>query len=132
MTLIECIPNFSEGTRTSTLDALSALYYLRSARLSPGEPFCFDLVAAGRYWRVTGAPAAGRETVETPAGRFETIRVDAEATRADVAPGGKGRTRKLHVWVSADARRLPISIVSEIDLGPVSATLRSWRPGAAQ
>lgn len=107
------------------LDALSALYLLRSARLAPGERFCFDLVAAGRYWRVTGAQAAGVEKVDTPAGRFETFRVDAEAVRADLAPGARGRTRQLHVWFGTDERRLPVSIVSEIDLGPVSATLSS-------
>ena len=113
------------------LDALSTLYYLRSARLAPGEPFCLDMVGAGRYWRVTGAQAAGRESVDTPAGRFETVRIDAEAVRVDLAPGAKGRARKLHVWLTADARRLPISIVGEVDVGPISATLSSWRPGAA-
>ena len=110
------------------LDAVSALYYLRSARLAPGDRFCVDLVGAGRYWHVTAEVAAGRERVDTPAGRFEALRVDVVATRADVPPGGKGRTRELHVWLSADARRLPVSIVSEIDAGPVSATLTSWRP----
>lgn len=109
------------------MDALSALYYLRAARLSPGERFCLDMVGAGRYWRVTGVQAPGRETVETPAGRFETFRVDAEAVRADVPPGAKGRTRQLHVWLTTDARRLPVSMVGEVDVGPVSATLARYR-----
>jgi hypothetical protein len=120
-----------KGTRTfqqegEPLDALSGLYYLRAARLAAGERFCLDLVAAGRYWRVTAEVAAGRERVDTPAGRFETFRVDLVATRADVAPGGKGRTRKMHIWFTTDARRLPVSIVTEIEAGPVSATLSSW------
>lgn len=113
------------------LDALSALYYLRAARLSAGDRFCLDLVGAGRYWRLTAQVAAGRERVDTPAGRFETFRVDVEATRADVPVGGKGRTRQLHIWLTADERRLPVSIVSEIDAGPVAATLSSWRPAPA-
>lgn len=109
------------------LDTLSALYLLRAARLAPGEPFCIDLVAAGRYWRVRGSQAAGREAIDTPAGRFETFRVDAEAVRADLAPGAKGRIRQLHVWLTADERRLPVSMVGEIDVGPISATLSSFR-----
>jgi hypothetical protein len=109
------------------LDILSALYYLRAARLAPEERFCLDLVAAGRFWRVTAQRAPGRERVDTPAGRFDTLRVDVEATRADLPPGAKGRTRQIHVWLSDDARRLPVSLVGEIDLGPVSATLSSWR-----
>jgi hypothetical protein len=120
-----------KGTKTfqqegEPLDALSGLYLLRAARLAAGDHFCLDLVAAGRYWHVTAEVASGRERVETPAGRFETFRIDLVATRADVAPGGKGRTRKMHLWLTADARRLPVSIVSEIDAGPVSATLSSW------
>jgi hypothetical protein len=109
------------------LDALSALYFLRAARLVPGETFCLDLVAAGRLWRATAHQAPGKERVDTAAGRFETIRVDVDAVRADLPPGAKGRTRQLHVWLTADARRLPVSIVGEIDVGPVSATLASWR-----
>ncbi|HSM94172.1 MAG TPA: DUF3108 domain-containing protein [Anaeromyxobacteraceae bacterium] len=105
------------------LDVLSGLYRLRAARLVPGEPLCLDLVAAGRLWRTTARVAPGRERVDTPAGRFETLRVDIEANRADLAPGAKGRTRQLHVWLTADARRLPVSMVGEIDVGPVSATL---------
>jgi hypothetical protein len=111
------------------LDALSGLYYLRAAQLAAGDRFCLDLVGAGRYWHVEAEVAAGRERVDTPAGRFETFRVDLVATRADVPPGGKGRTRKMHIWLTADARRLPVSIVSEIDAGPVAATLSSWRAG---
>ena len=109
------------------LDILSALYFLRGARLVPGETFCLDLVAAGRLWRVTAHQAPGRERVDTAAGRFETLRIDAVAIRADLPPGAKGRTRQIHVWLTADARRLPVSMVGEIDLGPVSATLASWR-----
>jgi hypothetical protein len=109
------------------LDALSALYFLRAAHLAPGETFCLDLVAAGRLWRTTAHQAPGKERVDTAAGRFETIRVDVEAIRADLPPGAKGRTRQIHIWLTADARRLPVSMVGEIDVGPVSATLASWR-----
>jgi len=121
-----------KGSRTfaregEVLDALSGLYFLRAARLEAGDRLCLDLVGAGRYWHVTAEVAAGRERVDTPAGRFETFRVDLVATRADVPARGKPKTRQIHIWLTADARRLPVSIVSEIDAGPVSATLSSWR-----
>lgn len=101
------------------LDALSALYYVRAARLVPGERFCFDMVGNGKYWRVEGKVAARPEPVEVPAGRFETVRLEATARRAD----GQGRPRPLWVWLTTDARRLPVAAVSEVDLGPVSAKL---------
>lgn len=109
------------------LDALATLYLLRAARMAPGERHCFDMVGAGRYWRVTATQSAGRERVETPAGPFDAVRVDAEAVRADLPPGTRNRVRPIHVWLSDDDRRLPVSIVSEIDLGPVALTLASFR-----
>ena len=106
------------------LDAVSALYYLRSARLAPGDRICFDLVANRRFWRLEGTVAAKKEKVETPAGKFETLRVDATTRRIDRP---EDRPRPLHLWFGTDARRLPVAIVSEIELGPVSATLSSIR-----
>jgi len=108
------------------LDAISTLYYLRAARLAPGDRICFDLVANRRFWRLEGTVAAKKEKVETPAGKFETLRVDATTRRADRPDD---RPRPIHLWFGTDARRLPVAIVSEVDLGPVSATLSSVRGG---
>jgi uncharacterized protein DUF3108 len=104
------------------LDALSALYYLRAARLAPGDRLCFDVIASRRYWRFEGTVAAEPEPVETPAGRFQTFRVDAVARRADRPDA---RATPVHVWFSLDSRRPPVAAVSEIELGPVRAELSS-------
>lgn len=109
------------------LDALAALYYVRAARLAPGQRFCFDMVGNGKYWRVEGKVAAAPEPLEVPAGRFQALRLEATARRAD----GQGRPRPLWVWLGTDARRLPLAAVSEVDLGPVSAKLVEVR-GARQ
>ncbi|MCU0698976.1 MAG: DUF3108 domain-containing protein, partial [Myxococcaceae bacterium] len=38
--------------------------------------------------------------------------------------------RDIHVWITADERRLPIAALGSIDLGAVRATLTSYtRPG---
>lgn len=108
------------------LDPLSALYLLRSARLAAGDRFCFDLVGNGRFWSVELTVAPERDRVETGAGTFETIRLDAVATRRDRA----GPPRPVHLWLSADARRLPVAAVTEVELGPVRATLASVSGGA--
>jgi hypothetical protein len=106
------------------LDALSTLTYLRAARLSPGDRFCFDLVANRRFWRVEGAVASKVEKVETAAGKFEAIRIDAATRRADRP---EDAPRQIHLWFGTDARRLPLAMVSEVDIGPVSATLSAVR-----
>jgi hypothetical protein len=106
------------------LDPLSILYQLRAAKLAPGDRFCFDLVGTGRPWRVEATVAAKPERVETPAGKFETLRVDFSARRAD-RPGGAARA--VHAWIGTDARRLPVAMVGEADFGPVSAMLTALR-----
>jgi len=104
----------------AVLDALSALYALRAAPLATGHRYCFDLVARGRVWRVTGAVAARPEKLDTVAGRLEAVRVDARASLADEP---QGPVREMHVWISTDARRLFLAAVGDVDLGPVRLTL---------
>jgi hypothetical protein len=104
------------------LDGISALAYLRAAKLAPGDRFCFELVANRRFWRLEGAIAPKAEKVDTGAGRFDTFRVDATLRRVD-RPADK--PRPLHLWFTRDARHLPVAIVSEVDVGPVRAMLSS-------
>jgi hypothetical protein len=110
----------------TVLDAVSAVYALRAARLSPGDRLCFDLLARGRVWRVSGTVADRLERLDTVAGRVEALRVDARASLAD-RPGDP--EREMHVWFSTDARRLFVAAVGDIDLGPVKVTLAGLRGG---
>ncbi|HET9597755.1 MAG TPA: DUF3108 domain-containing protein [Anaeromyxobacteraceae bacterium] len=106
--------------RGELLDLLSMIYRLRASRLAAGDRLCFDLVANRRFWRFSGSVAPGTERVESAAGIFDTVRVDATVTRAD----GQGPSRPVHLWFGTDARHLPVAAVSEIDLGPVRAMLK--------
>jgi hypothetical protein len=104
-------------------DALAAVYYFRATRLAAGDRLCFDLVANGKYWRFEGTVAAGTERFEVPAGRFEALRVEGMARPAT----GNGPARPVWIWYSRDARRLPLAVVTEVDLGTVSARLAEVR-----
>jgi len=106
------------------LDGLSAIAYLRAAKVAPGDRFCFDLVANRRFWRLEGSVAPKAEKVETAAGTFDTFRVDLTMRRADRP---EDRPRPVHLWFTRDARRLPVAIVSEVDVGPVRAMLSGIR-----
>ncbi len=108
----------------TVLDGLSAIAYLRAAKVAPGDRFCCELVANRRFWRMEGSIAPKAEKVDTPAGKFDTFRVDATLRRVD-RPAD--RPRPVHLWFTRDARRLPIAIVSEVDVGPVRAMLSSVR-----
>jgi len=65
--------------------------------------------------------------VEAPAGRFDTVRVDLSAVRADAADVPP---ITVHLWLTADERRLLVAAVGELDIGPVRAQLTDIR-GAA-
>ena len=106
--------------RRHVLDALSAVYYLRAVELRAGAPICFDLVGGRKAWRVAGSVGAP-ERVETRAGAFTAFPIDARATRSDKP----SETWRLQLWVSADARRLPVQAAVETKLGIVRALLAS-------
>jgi len=112
--------------KQEVLDALSAIYLLRAAELRPGTELCFDLLANRRFWRFRGSVAAEVEQVDTGAGRFPTLRVDGRVARAD----DPSQSRPLHLWFSTDRRKLPVAVVSEVDLGPVQAMLSRVSPGS--
>ncbi|HYV46203.1 MAG TPA: DUF3108 domain-containing protein [Myxococcaceae bacterium] len=105
-------------------DAVSAIYSLRSMDLAPGAGFCFDVAGGGRYWRLSGHRAGGEERVDTPAGSFQAFRLEATATRADDA----SVHYQVRLWVSTDARRLPVALEVGTGIGPVRATLERVGP----
>jgi len=88
-------------------DMLSTLYLLRGQL--PGKPVCADVYAGRKMWRLQGSMAAGEE-IETPLGKFKTLRFDGSAVRLDDA----NVTRIAHVWVSDDGRRLPLVAIGDV------------------
>ncbi|QDE89576.1 hypothetical protein BHS06_11720 [Myxococcus xanthus] len=107
------------------LDVAGAIYLLRQLPLKDDLQVCFDVYGVRRMWRMQGA-VMKREQVTTPLGQFNAWHVTGTAVRLD-RPKQK---REVHVWISDDARRLPLAAVGTIDLGAVRATLTSVsRPG---
>jgi hypothetical protein len=107
------------------LDPAGAIFLLRQLPLKEGMPLCFDAYGIRRMWRVTGS-VVGKEHVSLKIGEFEAWHLKAEAVRVD----NPNQKREVHLWVSADERRLPLAAVGVIDLGAVRATLTAYsRPG---
>ena len=102
------------------LDALSVHLLPARGRAARGRPLCFDLVGGRKAWRVSGS-VGPVERVETRAGTFTAVRIDGRATRTD----RPGETTRLQLWVSADARRLPVKATMETAAGTVRALLAS-------
>jgi hypothetical protein len=107
------------------LDVAGAIYMLRQLPLKEGMSVCFDVYGVRRMWRMAGT-VLKREHVSMPLGEFEAWHLSGTAVRLDKP----SQSREVHVWISDDARRLPLAAVGSIDLGAVRATLTSFsRPG---
>lgn len=115
--------NGRSGTRDlrhgdDVTDVVGAIALLRALPLKEGMPVCFDVYAIRAIWRVWGT-VAPKEHVSLPVGEFEAFHLEGEAARLDI-PNAR---RQVHVWISDDARRLPLAAIGMIDLGAVRATL---------
>ncbi len=114
------------------LDALSLLYYARSRAVDVGQAFCLDLYQSRLLWRIQGV-VERKETLETDAGPFETIK----ATGTAVAQLGALRAqpailkepRPFEVWMTADEDRIPVLLKAPTPLGDVTVKLVRFEQG---
>jgi len=106
-------------------DVAGVMYLLRQLEWKEGKTVCIDVYGIRRIWRVWGT-VLPREHVSLPVGEFEAWHLSGEAARSDM----QDARREIHVWISDDARRLPLAALGMIDLGAVRATLVNIsRPG---
>ncbi len=107
------------------LDVAGTIYLLRQLPLKEGQSICFDSYGIRRMWRVWGKVEA-REHVSMPLGEFDAFHIAGVAARID----NPRLRRDIHVWITDDARHLPLAALGSIDLGTVRATLTGFqRPG---
>jgi len=107
------------------LDPISVIYYFRTFELEPGKTYALTLYADLKVYTVH-ANVLRRETIVTPAGRFDCLVVEPE-----MISGGKEREERLLIWYSDDERHVPVRIRTEVKFGSVTATLRNVSSGAA-
>lgn len=99
-------------------DVLSAFYYVGSLPLEPGKTISFPLNDGGKTVMVD-VHGEAREQVKTPAGTFNTIRV-----QPNVPPGVLKSKGTLWIWYSEDFPRIPVSLKGHLFWGTVTFTLQ--------
>jgi hypothetical protein len=104
----------------SARDLLSAFLTLRAAPLTAGTQLCAEAFGGRRMWKMTGT-IGPHELLETPLGKFDTVRIDLLSVRTDEPR----TTRAAHFWITADERRLPIAALAEIKGKTIRAQLES-------
>ena len=86
-------------------DVFGGLYLLRTLHLEPGQSTQVP-VSDGKKSVSAKVEAQARETVKTPAGTYKTIRYEAFLFNNVLYR----RPAHLYVWLTDDARRLPVQI----------------------
>lgn len=114
----------------ATVDALSAFYLLRSIAPRPGGRLDLSVTDSGALYTLA-ATVDGRDTVDTGIGRLPAWRVTPRILDAKGAPA---ISRRVTLWISDDARRLPLRLEAELAVGRFDLRLReaSFAPAGAR
>lgn len=86
-------------------DVVGGLYFLRTLHLEPGQSAQVP-VSDGKKSVMARVEAQQREDVKTPRGTFKTIRYEAYLFNNVLYH----RNGHLHIWVTDDARKIPVQI----------------------
>lgn len=100
-------------------EVAGGLFHLRTLNLEPGQSVQIPLTD-GKKSVMAKVEAQQREEIKTPAGMFKTIRYEAYVFD-DVL---YRRPAHLNVWLSDDARRLPVQIRVRMQLAIGTITLQ--------
>ncbi|MEO6463778.1 MAG: DUF3108 domain-containing protein [Candidatus Eisenbacteria bacterium] len=106
-------------------DGLAAFYFIRHMPLEVGK----DIAVVHHSDRRSGdilVKVHKKETVTVPAGTFECFVIEPV-----MEEGGLFKSSgRLTIWVTADARRIPVLMKSKIPVGSVDAILQEIKTGA--
>jgi hypothetical protein len=108
------------GNAPRVLDPLSAVYVLRATPLRPGATLTLPVVEHGIVYNVD-INVRAPETVACGLGTIAAWPVGVSA----VDRQGKAAARHMAIWISTDARRLPVKLRAELPVGEFDLLLRS-------
>jgi len=115
----------SIATALPVHDTLSLLYRVRAQSLDVGQTADATVYEGGKLYPVQ-MRVLRRETVTVPAGTFSCLVIE---PRLPLQAEQKKKGRML-IWLTDDARRIPVLIHTSISAGRVSAELVSYQPPA--
>jgi hypothetical protein len=106
------------------LDDTAFLYFVRTLRLEPGDEYSFQ-----NYWNPDGNPVRikvlRRETVDVPAGRFNTVVLQPLIETSGLfSEGGEAE-----VYLSDDDARVLVMLRAKVTFGTLRLELEEYTPG---
>lgn len=103
-------------------DGLSALYSLRANPINARTKVTVPILDDGALYNVT-MQASGTERVRVPLGEMTAWNVRVSITDA----AGQAVGQNVGLWISDDAKRLPVKIQAELPVGTFALALRDAR-----
>lgn len=100
-------------------DSLSAIFYTQSQPLVVGQTLEFPLADSMRTVTV-GMKVEGREEIKTPAGTFQTLKVQVTADEGIVKNRGH-----IWIWYTDDPRHQPVQMQARLFWGTITFHLQS-------
>ncbi|HET8562725.1 MAG TPA: DUF3108 domain-containing protein [Candidatus Binatia bacterium] len=110
-------PRIYEFDSENTLDPITAVYVARSVDFKVGDRLYFN-VFGGRYQYLLELAVAGRETIQLESGKVDAFKIVPRVTNLSKS-GYAGRLNEAAIWITADARRMPVMLTSKIFVGTV-------------
>jgi hypothetical protein len=106
-------------------DVVSAFYFTRTRKLkNDNREVSFYISDEGKSYHI-GVARLGTEEVKTDVGTFKTIKVDARIFNGRFVR----KEGQLHVWLTDDARRIPVKAWLKLPAGTVTFELKSFEEG---
>ncbi len=115
---------FDVETFPRVQDIISAFYYIRTLNFSPGDTIPLPYHDNGGNYPIN-VICHRTERVSVPAGKFDCLVIEPVLSTA----GLFDRKGQMWVWVTNDARKMPVKMVSKIPVGSVEALLLEYIPG---
>jgi hypothetical protein len=111
-----------------TLDVLSAFYVTRVLGVPESGQLELPVFDNGKHYRL-GVRHLGRETLDLPAPLGRRVRTVVVEPQLLEGTGLFVKEGRLKIWLTDDARRIPVRMRSKVAIGSVSADLESYEPG---
>lgn len=106
-----------EFVSAGTLDPVTAVYLARSLDFKVGDRFYFNVFGGKSRYRLT-LDVVSRERIELDAGVYEAFKIVPRIKNVTKS-GHAEKLRQATVWISADQKRIPLMIASEVFIGNV-------------
>ena len=107
----------------NTFDPITAVYMLRSLEFKVGDRVEFEVFGGkSRYWLTLDI--VGRESINLDSGPIEAYKIIPQIKNIN-KEGYAQRMRGAVVWVSADARKIPLRAVTSVFVGSVQLEMQT-------